>query len=69
MSMRIKKLHPLLAAEVTGISLHKPLDPHTIAEIDAAWQEFGVLVEPFDHGGERRVMHRTSIAGTEAVNG
>ncbi len=45
-SISIKKLHPLLAAEVTGINLHKPLDPHTINEIDAAWQEYGVLVFP-----------------------
>jgi alpha-ketoglutarate-dependent taurine dioxygenase len=25
------------------------------------------VAEPFDHGNERRVMHRTSIAGTEPV--
>ncbi len=27
------------------------------------------VVEPFDHGSERRVMHRTSIAGSEPVKG
>ncbi len=27
------------------------------------------MVDPFDHGAERRVTHRTTIAGTEPVLG
>lgn len=46
MSICIKQLHPLLGAEVTGISLDEPLDRETIAEIDGAWQAHGVLVFP-----------------------
>ena len=46
MSLCIKRLHPLLGAEITGIGLHEPLDPETIAKIDAAWREYGILVFP-----------------------
>ena len=35
------------------------------------WDNRGAIhvVEPYDHGAERRVMHRTTIAGTEPVHG
>ncbi len=39
--------------------------PHDIVMWDNTWTMH--LVMPYDHGHQRRVMHRTAIAGTEAV--
>ncbi len=44
MSIGIKRLHPVIAAEVTGVSLDKPLDGDALTAIDAAWQKYGVLI-------------------------
>ena len=41
--------------------------PHDVLMWDNRWVIH--VVEPFDHGSERRVMHRTSIAGSEPVKG
>ncbi|MDE2755641.1 MAG: TauD/TfdA family dioxygenase [Acidobacteriota bacterium] len=41
--------------------------PHDILMWDNRWCIHVVI--PFDHGAERRVMHRTTIAGTEPVEG
>lgn len=41
--------------------------PHDVLMLDNRWVIH--VVEPFDHGSERRVMHRTSIAGSEPVKG
>ena len=37
-------LHPLFAAEVQGIDLRQPIDAALAAEIEAAMDEFAVLV-------------------------
>ena len=44
MSIGIKKLHPLFAAEVTGVGLDKPLDADVLSDIESAWQKYGVLI-------------------------
>lgn len=41
--------------------------PHDVLMWDNRWTIH--VVEPFDHGRERRVMHRTTIAGNEPVMG
>ena len=41
--------------------------PHDVLMWDNRWCIH--VVTPFDHGAERRVMHRTTIAGTEPVEG
>ena len=41
--------------------------PHDVLMWDNRWCIHVVI--PFDHGAERRVMHRTTIAGTESVEG
>ncbi len=41
--------------------------PHDVLMWDNCWTMH--VVTPFEHGAERRVMHRTTIAGTEAVYG
>jgi alpha-ketoglutarate-dependent 2,4-dichlorophenoxyacetate dioxygenase len=44
MSLTIKPLHPFFAAQVTGIDLKVTLDEAMIAAIDAAMDEYAVLV-------------------------
>ncbi len=45
-SIRLRKLHPLIGAEVRGVSLAEPLDRETAEAIKAAWLEHGVLLFP-----------------------
>jgi alpha-ketoglutarate-dependent 2,4-dichlorophenoxyacetate dioxygenase len=44
MTLNLKPLHPLFAAEATGVKLAKPLDDGTVRAIDAAMDRYGVLV-------------------------
>lgn len=44
MALTFKALHPLFAAQVSGIDLKRPLDEASIAEIDAAMDQYAVLV-------------------------
>ena len=46
MSIRLRKLHPLIGAEVTGVSLAGPLDRATVESIKSAWRRYGVLLFP-----------------------
>lgn len=51
MALTLKPIHPLFAAEAGGVDLRKPLDPQTVAEIDAAMDRYAVLVfrdQPMD---------------------
>ena len=50
MALSLRPLHPLFAAEASGVELRRPLDEQTVREIDAAMARFGVLVwhgQPF----------------------
>ena len=51
MALELRPLHPLFAAEASGVELARPLSPETVREIDAAMDRFGVLVfrdQPLD---------------------
>ena len=43
-SLEFRKLAPHLAAEVTGIDLHRPLTDDEVADLSGAWVVHGVLV-------------------------
>jgi alpha-ketoglutarate-dependent 2,4-dichlorophenoxyacetate dioxygenase len=43
-SITIRKLHPLFACEVVGVKLDTALSPRTVTEIEAALDEYAVLV-------------------------
>jgi len=50
MALRIRPLHPLFAAEASGPDLRRPLERETVREIEAAMDEYAVLVwhdQPF----------------------
>jgi alpha-ketoglutarate-dependent 2,4-dichlorophenoxyacetate dioxygenase len=44
MSLTLKSLHPLFAAEGSGVDLRAPLDSATVQAIDAAMDRYAVLV-------------------------
>ena len=44
MLIRLRKLHPLIGAEVTGVSLAGPLARSTVEAIKRAWSRYGVLL-------------------------
>jgi alpha-ketoglutarate-dependent 2,4-dichlorophenoxyacetate dioxygenase len=46
MALTIRKLHPLFAGEVTGVDLTRPLGSMEAAAIEAAMDEYAVLVFP-----------------------
>ena len=46
MSLNFRKLHPVFAAEVTGIDLTRPVSRDDIAAIEAGMDEYAVLVFP-----------------------
>ena len=45
----VRKLHPLFAAEVTGVDLRRPLDNMAFDQIEEAFEEHSVLVFPDQH--------------------
>jgi alpha-ketoglutarate-dependent 2,4-dichlorophenoxyacetate dioxygenase len=50
MALRFRPLHPLFAAEASGLDLRRPLERETVREIEAAMDEYAVLVwhdQPF----------------------
>src|SRR5437764_14006384 len=44
MSLRTRPLHKTLACEIEGLPLWEPLDEVTVAELQALWSNWGVLV-------------------------
>jgi len=44
MSLELRPLHPLFAAEASGIDLRQALDPSRISEIERAMDDYAVLV-------------------------
>ncbi len=46
MGISIRQIHPIFVAEVTGVDLTKPLTPDEASAIEAAMDEYAVLVLP-----------------------
>ena len=46
MAIALTPLHPTLGAEVRGVDLTRPVMPEVFAEIDAAFNRYGILVFP-----------------------
>jgi alpha-ketoglutarate-dependent 2,4-dichlorophenoxyacetate dioxygenase len=44
MALRLEPLHPLFAAEASGLDLRRPIDPPTAAAIEQAMDRYAVLV-------------------------
>src|SRR5271156_1526175 len=46
MAIEVTPLHPTLGAEVRGVDLTHPVMPEVFAEIDGAFNRYGILVFP-----------------------
>ena len=56
MSITVKPLHPVFMAEVAGLDLREPLSAGTVAEVEDAINQFGVLVFPGQHIDDEQQM-------------
>jgi alpha-ketoglutarate-dependent 2,4-dichlorophenoxyacetate dioxygenase len=66
MSLGLTPLHPLFAAEITGIDIGRPLDPDTVAAIAAAIDRYAVLVFPGqDLDDERQLRFAANFGAIE----
>ena len=46
MAIAIRPLHPIFAAEIRGVDLREPLSQEVFAQVEAAFNEYAVLVFP-----------------------
>jgi alpha-ketoglutarate-dependent 2,4-dichlorophenoxyacetate dioxygenase len=44
MELTIRQLHPLFVGEISGVDVGKPIDPATVAALNAAIDRYAVLV-------------------------
>ena len=68
MPIAFTPLHPLFAAEAGGVDIKSPLDPATIAAIDAAMDRYAVLVfrDSFPTRRNRSRSRSSSVHSTAA---
>jgi len=70
MALTIRKLHPVLAAEVTGIDLTRPVSADDAADIEAAINEHAVLVFPKqDITDEQQLAFSLNFGEREKIRG
>jgi alpha-ketoglutarate-dependent 2,4-dichlorophenoxyacetate dioxygenase len=46
MAISVTPLHPILGAELRGVDLDRTVEPDVFAEIEAAFNRYGILVFP-----------------------
>ncbi len=69
MSLTFRKLHPVFVAEVTGVDLTVPLSRQDVGAIEAAMDEYAVLVFPGQKLTDQRQLDFTrSFGELEAYN-
>ena len=68
MALAITPLHPTLGAAVEGLDLTRPVAPDLFAEIDAAFNRYGVLVFPGQPLTDERQLAFSRLFGPLEVN-
>jgi len=63
MAPQLKRLHPLFAAEMTGVDLSGAIDPATQAAIERAMDEHAVLVVPSQRLDDERQIAFSGLFG------
>ena len=61
--IEVKPLHPLLAGEVSGVDLRKPVDAATVQEIVAAADKYAVLVFHDQHIDDQQQIAVSGLLG------
>jgi alpha-ketoglutarate-dependent 2,4-dichlorophenoxyacetate dioxygenase len=68
MAIEITPLHPTLGAEVGGVDLTRPVMPEVFAEIDAAFNRYGILVFPAQPVTDEQQLAFSRLFGPLEVN-
>jgi alpha-ketoglutarate-dependent 2,4-dichlorophenoxyacetate dioxygenase len=68
MSIQVTPLHPTLGAEVRGVDLTRALTPEVFAEIEAAFNRFGILVFPEQPIRDEQQLALSQLFGPLEVN-
>jgi alpha-ketoglutarate-dependent 2,4-dichlorophenoxyacetate dioxygenase len=68
MSIQVTPLHPILGAEVRGVDLTRALTPEVFAEIEAAFNRFGILVFPEQPIRDEQQLALSQLFGPLEVN-
>jgi alpha-ketoglutarate-dependent 2,4-dichlorophenoxyacetate dioxygenase len=68
MAIELIPLHPTLGAEVRGVDLTRPVMPEVFAEIDAAFNRYGILVFPEQAVTDEQQLSFSRLFGPLEVN-
>jgi alpha-ketoglutarate-dependent 2,4-dichlorophenoxyacetate dioxygenase len=68
MAISVTPLHPTLGAEVQGVDLIRPVMPEILAEIDAAFNRYGILVFPDQPVNDEQQLAFSRLFGPLEVN-
>ena len=68
MAIDLAPLHPTLGAEVRGVDLTRPVMPEVFAEIDAAFNRYGILVFPEQPVTDEQQLEFSRLFGQLEVN-
>jgi alpha-ketoglutarate-dependent 2,4-dichlorophenoxyacetate dioxygenase len=68
MAIDLAPLHPTLGAEVRGVDLTRPVMPEVFAEIDAAFNRYGILVFPEQPVTDEQQLSFSRLFGPLEVN-
>jgi len=68
MAIALTPLHPTLGAEVRGVDLTRPVLPEVFAEIDAAFNRYGILVFPGQPVTDEQQLAFSRLFGPLEVN-
>ena len=68
MAIEVTPLHPTLGAEVRGIDLTSPVLPEVFAEIEAAFNRYGILVFPGQPVSDEQQLAFSQLFGSLEVN-
>ncbi len=68
MATQVSPLHPTFGAEVRGVDLTRAVTPEVFAEIEAAFNSYGILVFPGQPLGDERQLAFSQLFGSLEVN-
>src|SRR5438105_1307220 len=68
MTLTVRPLHPLFAAEISGVDLCRPIDAATQREIERAMDEFAVGVLPDQPLGDEQQIAFARLYGPLEVS-
>src|SRR5438445_8928351 len=68
MALEVAPLHPTLGAELRGVDLTRPVLPEVFAEIEAAFNRYGILVLPEQPLSDEQQLAFSQLFGPLEVN-